>query len=258
MTQPQAARAPAPLPAGPGRPQPLYREIMARLQADIVEGRFAVGDRFPTEQALCERFGASRQTVRAALRHLQADGLIQRRQGSGSVVAAALPQPRFESSIGSLDELMQYAQSTWLEVLALDRVAVPADLAPRLDCPAGAPWIRVVALRRAAGEALPLAHTTIYVPERFADAAALIGTARMAVCQIIARRHGLQLSAVRQSIEAAAVAAEVAPLLGLDAGDPVLRIDRRYEAGADGLIEMAFNQHPPGRFSYGLTLRQAG
>lgn len=238
--------------------QPRYREILARLNAEIAEGRFAVGDRFPTEQALCDRFGASRQTVRAALHHLQADGLIQRRQGSGSVVAAAVPQPRFDSSIGSLDELMQYAETTWLEVLSLDRIALPADLAAGFGSAAGAPWIRVTALRRGPDDPLPLAHTAVYVPARFADAAGEIGTARTAVCQIIARRHALRLTAVRQTIEAAAADALVAPMLGLAAGDPVLRIDRRYEAGAEGLIEIAFNIHPPGRFSYGLTLRQVG
>lgn len=44
------------------------------------------GDRFklPTEAALCQKYGVSRQTVRKALSVLEAEHLIEKRQGSGS------------------------------------------------------------------------------------------------------------------------------------------------------------------------------
>ena len=45
----------------------------------------------PTEQLLCQQFNVSRQTVRQALSLLASEGLIERRQGSGSHI---LPAPR--------------------------------------------------------------------------------------------------------------------------------------------------------------------
>ncbi len=42
----------------------------------------------PTESELCEEFNASRFTVREALRRLVAQGMVQRRQGAGSIVVA--------------------------------------------------------------------------------------------------------------------------------------------------------------------------
>ena len=46
--------------------------------------RRSQGEKLPTEAALCQQYGVSRQTVRSALGVLEEKGLILRRQGSGS------------------------------------------------------------------------------------------------------------------------------------------------------------------------------
>ncbi len=63
-----------------------YRDIAAQLRRQILEGVFPPGTFLPTEQQLCQLHGASRQTIRTALQCLTEEGLIQRRQGSGSRV----------------------------------------------------------------------------------------------------------------------------------------------------------------------------
>jgi len=59
-----------------------YMQLAAELQADISRGVYA--DKLPTEQALTETYGVSRQTVRQALDILVQNGAIEKRQGSGS------------------------------------------------------------------------------------------------------------------------------------------------------------------------------
>jgi len=74
-----------------------YKEIATLLRQQILSGIYPPDSLLPTEQQLCAVHGASRQTIRAALQMLVEEGLIQRRQGSGSRVlrpedAPPLPQ----------------------------------------------------------------------------------------------------------------------------------------------------------------------
>ena len=63
-----------------------YIQMSNTLRTAITEGEYKSGSRLPTEQQLMEQFSVSRQTVRNALEILTKEGLIQRRQGSGTVV----------------------------------------------------------------------------------------------------------------------------------------------------------------------------
>ena len=60
------------------------RTLCARLQQQGV-------GRLPGEEALCIRYGCSRQTVRHALDVLEAEGLVLRMRGSGTYLAGGIP-----------------------------------------------------------------------------------------------------------------------------------------------------------------------
>ena len=66
--------------------EPLYRRIYSELKKKIISGVYRPGDLFPSERALKEEFDVSHLTVRKSLANLVAEGLIERRSGSGSVV----------------------------------------------------------------------------------------------------------------------------------------------------------------------------
>ena len=65
----------------------LYERLRAYLLDEIRAGRFAPGDRIPSELALAEQFNVSRITSKKALETLEQDGLIVRFRGKGSFVA---------------------------------------------------------------------------------------------------------------------------------------------------------------------------
>lgn len=67
---------------------PIWRAIATQLHGDIVEGRYGLGDKLPTEAALADRFGVNRHTVRQGLAHLVDQGLVRTRRGAGAFVAA--------------------------------------------------------------------------------------------------------------------------------------------------------------------------
>lgn len=60
--------------------------IVAEIREAIEEGHYANGQRLPAERELATHFGASRTTVREALRQLEQSDLIVRRIGSGTFV----------------------------------------------------------------------------------------------------------------------------------------------------------------------------
>lgn len=60
------------------------------LRAEIVSGRWVVGERIPNEAALTDLLSVSRGTVREAVRALVSQGLLDTRQGSGTYVRSAV------------------------------------------------------------------------------------------------------------------------------------------------------------------------
>ncbi|WUW24032.1 winged helix-turn-helix domain-containing protein [Streptomyces sp. NBC_01463] len=69
--------------------------LVERLTAVITEDSLAVGDRYPSEANLCERFGVSRTAVRHALAQMGGTGLLATVHGKGRTVRA-LPATREE------------------------------------------------------------------------------------------------------------------------------------------------------------------
>ncbi|HET6154107.1 MAG TPA: FCD domain-containing protein [Marmoricola sp.] len=71
------------------RVQPAYQQVADQLNARIIDGSVAAGDRLPTEVELSEIFGVSRSTVREALRVLTSRGLLRTTRGTtgGTFVA---------------------------------------------------------------------------------------------------------------------------------------------------------------------------
>lgn len=61
-----------------------YMTLLNELHTDIRMGVYRQTGRLPTEMQLAKMYGVSRQTVRRALGILAEEGLIERRQGSGS------------------------------------------------------------------------------------------------------------------------------------------------------------------------------
>lgn len=99
-------------------------EIYNKLLTKISEGRWGVGEKIPSEKQLCEMFGASRVSVRAALHKLQANDLIVTRQGVGSIVKVpgnGLRTYTYEKSDISVEVFQQFTEfRTALEFKALD------------------------------------------------------------------------------------------------------------------------------------------
>jgi len=63
-----------------------YEQVAEQIQRLIAEGTLKPGDRLPPERELAIRFGVARSSIRDAVRTLEVMGILEPRQGTGTVV----------------------------------------------------------------------------------------------------------------------------------------------------------------------------
>ncbi|SES78307.1 DNA-binding transcriptional regulator, FadR family [Pseudobutyrivibrio sp. C4] len=61
--------------------------VLDGIISDIIEGRLNPGDKIPTEPELCKRFGAGRNSVREAIKKLEANGILYIKRADGTFVS---------------------------------------------------------------------------------------------------------------------------------------------------------------------------
>ena len=79
--------------------------IVSEIMAQVSDGRLAPGETLPTETALAESFGVSRNVVREAIARLRSDGVVDTKQGRGAVVLPASERATFRVDVAQLDKL---------------------------------------------------------------------------------------------------------------------------------------------------------
>ncbi|HEX2445866.1 MAG TPA: GntR family transcriptional regulator [Vicinamibacterales bacterium] len=112
-------------------PLPKYRQVYAALRQEIQSGQLKRGARLASEAELVRRFGASRITVGRAVRELQADGLVERHQGSGTYVKrppAALSFGLLIPDLGETDIFEPICQGMMSSPLARDHALLWGSL----------------------------------------------------------------------------------------------------------------------------------
>jgi len=80
-----------------------YRKVYQAISEAIISGKYQSGEKLPTEHDLVDHFGTSRATIIRALRELERNNLVRRRQGSGSYVMENSRQ--FKQPLGILNQV---------------------------------------------------------------------------------------------------------------------------------------------------------
>ena len=237
---------------------PRYQQIADDLLAKLRDGTHPVGSMLPTEVELSGQYGVSRYTVREALRLLEAMGLVDRRQGAGTTVAATDPDERFVHEMTSIDELLQYPENTRLYVISARYVEAGEALAERLGCSQGETWQQIDTVRRVTATAAPICTTTIFVRSEYGGIEDDIGTVPEPVYAQVQKRFDLQLDRVAIDLSAGTVGEARAELLEVEPHAPALLIMRRYLDAKGRIFEVSDSCHPAARFTYRVTLRRYG
>lgn len=172
--------------------EPLYAQVARGLAEAIAAGRHPVGSLLPSEAALCGHFGASRHTIREALRELVDAGLVSRINGVGTRVEAARRDSGYDHSLASLDDLVQLAAKNVRLVKKVDEVVADRALAAEIGCKPGSRWLHIASTRADADPRRPpICWTDNYVLPKYAGIRKLIRRdPRALISELIERHYG--------------------------------------------------------------------
>lgn len=203
---------------------PLYQQVADTLRREIAEGNYRVGERIPSEEALCEHFGVSRITVRAAIDLLAEAGLLRRRQGKGTFVSA----PPIEQELIQLNDFVEDMTAAGIvptsRIIHLGEEPAPAEVARSLELAPGSTIMRLERLRL--GDGSPVAFDRTFLPLRFGR---LLDRDRLpdeTIYYQLRTQYGIQVVSGTFVIEAGLANTELANHLGTERHAPLLIIRR--------------------------------
>lgn len=232
-----------------------YREIAQDLVLQITSGRQPVGGLLPTEMNLMEQYGASRTTVRSALRELQEMGLISRRRNRGTQVIGLPRAGAFTQSLDTLDDLVTLAQTAKRKILSSKEVVIDVAQARDIGCAPGSRWLQIRLLRQQDGAKEPLGWTEAYIDPRYERLPRLAAKhPEQLFCDLIETLYGRRIAFIEQTISGCLLAPEIAKILGEPEDSAGLTIRRQYRDSARALVLVTVSIYPAHRYSLKTTL----
>lgn len=142
---------------------PLWGQVLEDLRVRLDSGDFA--ERFPGDLELVDQYHVSRHTVREAVRHLQTEGLLERRRGKGSFITTS----RIEQPLGTLYSLFRSVEARGLVQESVVRFLEERRddaAATILGCGTNEPLIYLERVRLA--DKQPIALDCSWLPSRIA------------------------------------------------------------------------------------------
>jgi GntR family transcriptional regulator len=203
-----------------GRGAPLHERIRHDLEDAILGGRFAAGERLPSERQLCAQYGVSRITAIRALNDLAQTGLARRVHGRGTIVAHTRVRRGFDTAMGLTEAARRIGLTTRAVVLERREVAgteVPAGLA----ADPAARYLRVVRLRFLG--TTPAVFSTTFIPLPIALALTARDLEEGSLFEAFARITGMPVGRSRQAMMPITAGVALARRLGVPRGSAHLQ-----------------------------------
>ena len=231
---------------------PLHAQAERLLRELIRRPDYRDGGLLPDEVSLSRTLGISRNTLRAALGRLAAEGRLERKAGVGTRVV----EPRIHSSVGAWHSFTREmaAKGIQVETYAVKTtwVSAPTEVARALQVPLGR---RVLCLDRVRGwDGQPEVHFRSYLHPRLeltpdSNFQSPLYELIQARCSVIADQS-------REEFIAVAADQRLARLLEVAAGTPLLRRERTVLDRGRKPVEFAVVHYRCDRFRLTLTLRE--
>ena len=227
-----------------------------RLQADLAAliARTPAGQRLISEPDLAKQMGVSRATLREAMRTFETQGLIRRRQGSGTYVVGKVPV--IDAGLEVLESLETMAHrrnlKTTVSDLHVDQVDADADSAAGLGLAEGTRLTRIRRVIRA--DSRPVAYLIDTLPADLLQPDDLPAGFNGSVLDFMLER-GDKLTVSRAAITAANATADVAKALEIQRGDVLLQFISQLYFDDGRIVDHTLSYFLPGYFYFHVVRR---
>jgi GntR family transcriptional regulator len=227
-----------------------------RLQTDLAAliARSPAGQRLPSEPVLAKQLGVSRATLREAMRSFETQGLIRRRQGSGTFVVGRMQA--IASGLEVLESLDVIARRMGLAVsisdLNIETLTADDELVSSLGVPAGASLTRVRRVIRA--DTRPVAYLVDILPEDVLHLKDLPSDFNGSVLDFLLGR-GDTLTSSRANVSAIGATADVAKPLEIQRGDVLLHFNSQLFDITGKVVDYSLSYFIPGYFQFHVVRR---
>ena len=227
-----------------------------RLQADLAEliAKTPAGQRLTSEPELAKQMGVSRATLREAMRTFETQGVIRRRQGSGTYVVGKVPV--IDAGLEMLESLETMAQRMRLPIsvsdLQIEAVDADRESAVALDVLAGTRLTRIQRVMRADGR--PAAYLIDNLPKSTLSPNELPADFSGSVLDFLLAR-GEKLTLSRATIGATNAPADVAKALEIQRGDVLLYFTSQLYDANNNIVDYSVSYLIPGYFRFHVNRR---
>ena len=227
-----------------------------RLQADLAAliASTPPGERMTSEPELSKQLGVSRATLREAMRTFETQGLIRRRQGSGTYVVGKVPI--IDAGLEVLESLDTMARRMNLEIavsgLQIELVEANRETATGLDVADGTRLTRVRRVVRTDGR--PAAYLVDTLPEAVLRPDELPAEFRGSVLDFLLAR-GDKLGFSRAAISATNAPADVAKPLEIQRDDVLLYFASHLHDASNRVVDYSVSYFIPGYFHFHVNRR---
>jgi GntR family transcriptional regulator len=213
------------------------------------------GQRLLSEPALAEKLGVSRATLREAMRIFETQGIIRRRQGSGTYVNQ--PPKVLETGMEVLESIESIAERSGLSVemgeLSVQYRQAKEDECKNLELD---PCKDVVQISRVIyAEDRAVAYLIDILPSDILDTDELGNGFNGSILDLLLQRGQPDLFVSRTDISAVTATSLVARALGIQRGDVLLCFTADLYSTSGQIIDHSYSYFLPGYFRFHVVRR---
>ncbi|MBV7484135.1 GntR family transcriptional regulator [Bordetella sp. BOR01] len=230
-------------------PFPKYLQLREILRKRMQSG-YEVGDRLPTEDALCKEFAVSRETVREALRSFEDEGVIVRRQGQGTFLARRFEERGEQRLTGMSEDYTALKLNTTSKLIKSGIVALP-EISRLIESNSDEVF---VVKRVRFFEQSPLALHYAYFTPDIGDTIKHVDFEVVSILNLIETELKIPFFEEKQRIEALIASPELSELLDISVGAPVLFLSRFFRMQDNTPLVLFHSYYRADRYYYSLNI----